>query len=104
MTLSRRDFLKLGTLLTTSAALSSCAPAYHSLAGDFPVVPWTMLDANDFLALNRLTFGPRVEERARFAEIGLQAYIEEQLAFDSVDDFGCELLLTPFKTLSMQAN
>ena len=26
------------------------------------------LSANDFLALNRLTFGPRVEERARFVD------------------------------------
>ena len=104
--LSRRDFLKLSTLVTASAALSSCAPAYayRRLAGDLPAVPWTALDANDFLALNRLTFGSRVEERSRFAEIGLQAYIEEQLAFESIDDFGCELLLTPFKTLTMEAN
>ena len=102
--LSRRDFLKLGALVTASAALSSCAPVYRRLAGNLPALPWTALDARDFLALNRLTFGPRVEERARFAEIGLQAYIEEQLAFESVDDFGCELLLTPFKTLNMEAN
>ena len=104
--LSRRDFLKLGALVTASAALSSCAPAYpyRRLAGDLPTVPWTPLSASDFLALNRLTFGPRVEERAHFTEIGLQAYIEEQLAFDSINDFDCELLLNPFKTLNMAAN
>ncbi len=106
MTLSRRDFLKLSTLVVTSAALSSCAPAqaYRRLAGTLPAVPWTLLDTHDFLALNRLTFGPRVEERARLAEIGLQVWIEEQLAFDSINDFDCELLLSPFKTLSMDAN
>ena len=104
MTLSRRDFLKLGSLVTASAALSSCAPVYRRLVSNLPVIPWTPLDAQDFLVLNRLTFGPRVEERARFAEIGLPAYIEEQLAFESISDFGCELLLTPFKTLSMEAN
>ena len=104
MTLSRRDFLKLGALVTASAALSSCAPVYRRLAGELPAVPWTPLDAQDFLALNRLTFGPRVEERAHFAEIGLQAYIEEQLAFDSLNDFDCDLLLSPFKTLKMAAN
>ena len=106
MTLSRRDFLKLSALVTASTALASCAPAYayRRLAGDLPTVPWTPLDARDFLALNRLTFGPRVEERARFAEIGLQAYIEEQLAFDSIDDFDCEIFLHPFKTLRMEAN
>ena len=104
MTLTRRDFLKLGALVTASAALASCAPAYRRLAGDLPVVPWASLHQQDFLALNRLTFGARVEERARFAEIDLPAYIEEQLAFDSINDFSCELLLNPFKTLKMAAN
>ena len=59
---------------------------------------------SDFLALNRLTFGPRVEERARFQEIGLQAWIEEQLAFESINDFDCELLLNHSKRLGMDAN
>ena len=106
MTLSRRDFLKLGALVTASAALSSCAPAYayRRLAGDLPTIPWAPLDASSFLALNRLTFGPRVEERARFTEIGLQAWVEEQLAFDSINDFDCDLQLNPFKTLKMAAN
>ena len=104
MTLSRRDFLKLGALVTASAALASCAPVYRRLAGDLPSVPWTALNAKDFLALNRLTFGPRVEERARFTELGLQAYLEEQLAYDSINDFDCEILLSPFKTLKMDAN
>ena len=95
MTLSRRDFLKLSTLVVTSAAFSSCAPAYayRKLAGTLPAVPWTPLDARDFLALNRLTFGPRVEERARFQQIGLQAWVKEQLAFESINDFDCQLLL-----------
>jgi Protein of unknown function (DUF1800) len=106
MTLSRRDFLKLGALVTASMALSSCAPAYayRRLAGNLPAIPWTPLSPSDFLALNRITFGPRVEERAHFSEIGLQAYIEEQLAFDSINDFDCQLQLNPFKTLEMDAN
>ncbi len=104
MSLSRRDFLKLSTLVTASAALSSCAPIYRRLAGGLPTLPWTPLEAEDFLALNRLTFGSRVEERARFVEIGLPAFIEEQLDFASIDDFDCEILLQPFKTLRMEAN
>jgi uncharacterized protein (DUF1800 family) len=102
--LSRRDFLKLSALVTASTALSSCAPVYRRIAGELPAVPWISLDGQDFLALNRLTFGPRVEERARISEIGSQAYIEEQLAFDSIDDFDCEVLLNPFKTLRMSAD
>jgi uncharacterized protein (DUF1800 family) len=104
MTLSRRDFLKLGTLVTASAALSSCAPVYRRIAGGLPTVPWVPLDERDFLALQRLTFGPRVEERSRFAEIGLQAWIEEQLAFESINDLESELQLASFKTLNMDAN
>jgi hypothetical protein len=104
--ISRRDFLKLSALVTASAALSSCAPAYayRRLADDLPSMPWTAMSAQDFLALNRLTFGPRLEERTRFAEIGLQAYIEEQLDFASIHDFDCEILLRPYKTLRMDAN
>jgi hypothetical protein len=56
------------------------------------------------LALNRITFGARVEERARFAEIGLQAYIEEQLDFESINDLACDLQLSNFETLKMEAN
>ncbi len=106
MTLSRRDFLKLASLVTTSAALSSCAPSlvYSRLTGGLPTVPWTALSASDFLALNRITFGARVEERARFAEIGLKNYIEEQLDFESINDLACDLRLSTFKTLTMEAN
>ncbi len=104
MTLSRRDFLKLASLVTASAALSSCAPLYRKISGDLPTVPWIALPASDFLALNRITFGARVEERARFVEIGLQAYIEEQLDFETINDFACDLQLSNFKTLKMEAN
>jgi uncharacterized protein (DUF1800 family) len=104
MTLSRRDFLKLGALVTASTALSSCGPAYRRLTGGLPVMPWSALSASDFLALNRLTFGPRVEERARFVEIGLEAWIEEQLDFTSIDDLDCDIQLMQFKTLDMDAN
>ena len=104
MPLSRRDFLKLASLVTASAALSSCAPVYRRFAGHLPTVPWTALGASDFLALNRLTFGARVEERARFAEIGLRNYIEEQLDFESINDFTCDHQLSTFDTLKMEAN
>jgi hypothetical protein len=104
MTLSRRDFLKLGSLVTASAALSSCAPVYRKIAGDLPLVPWAALSARDFMALNRLTFGARVEERARFVDIGLKNYIEEQLDFASINDLACDLQLSAFDTLKMDAN
>ncbi len=104
MPLSRRDFLKLASLVTASAALSSCAPVYRKLTGNLPTVPWTALSASDFLALNRITFGARAEERARFVEIGLKNYIEEQLDFETINDLACDLQLSTFNTLKMQAN
>ncbi len=104
MPLSRRDFLKLASLVTASAALSSCAPVYRKLTGDLPAVQWTALSASDFLALNRITFGARVEERARFVEVGFKNYIEEQLDFETINDFACDLQLSTFDTLKMQAN
>jgi len=104
MTLSRRDFLKLGALVSASAALSSCAPVYRSLAGSSSSASWTALNASDFLALNRLTFGPRADERAHFVGAGLKTWIEEQLDFESINDFACDLRLHAFKTLKMAAN
>jgi len=104
MTLSRRDFLKLGALVTASAALASCAPVYRKILGDLPITAWASLNPLDFMMLNRITFGARVEERNRLAEIGLQNYIEEQLDFESIDDFACELQLSTFKTLDKDAN
>ncbi|HEY2979885.1 MAG TPA: DUF1800 family protein [Anaerolineales bacterium] len=102
MSLSRRDFLKLSALVTASAALSGCGPLYRLT--DQPIVPWEPLAARDFMSLSRLTFGPRTEERARLAQVGLQAWIEEQLAPDSIDDPGMLLHLRSFKTLGMEAN
>lgn len=104
MTLSRRDFLKLGALVTASTALASCAPVYRKITGDLPVTAWASLNPLDFMMLNRITFGARVEERNRLAEIGLQNYIEEQLDFESIDDFYCDLQLSTFKTLDKDAN
>ncbi|MFZ5878961.1 MAG: DUF1800 family protein, partial [Chloroflexota bacterium] len=103
MNLSRRDFLKLTGLVAASTALASCAPANRLLA-PLANVAWPALAAADFLALNRLTFGPNAEERVRFAQIGLAAWIEEQLAPESIDDFGCEFRLRNLGTLGMSAS
>ena len=113
MTLSRRDFLKLAGIVAGSAALSACegivngAPAYESLARSMDPNLLSggglAVGSKDFTLLNRLTFGPTLEERARVAAIGIQAWIEEQLAYDSIDDFACSLRLSRFDTLKMSA-
>jgi hypothetical protein len=107
MTFSRRDFLKLASLIAGSACLSSCGPAYASLArlgegeifsGHFPT-----LGHQEALLLGRISFGSPVSERRRVAAIGLQAWIEEQLAPDSIDDLACALRLRAFLTLRLSA-
>jgi len=104
MTLSRRSFLRLAGLVAAGATLSACAPVYSRLAGDGkPLAGWPPLAPGDFLALSRMTFGPRVEERLRVAEIGLSAWIEEQLAHETIDDQAVQWRLANFDTLSMSA-
>jgi uncharacterized protein (DUF1800 family) len=102
MTLSRRDFLKLTSLVAASAVLSSCAPLSRQLLGE-KAQALPALNPVDFLALNRLTFGARPADRVRVAEIGLHAWIEEQLAPDSIDDFACHVRLRNLDSLNMTA-
>ncbi len=104
MTLSRRDFLKLTALFSSAATLNACAPLARKLRTEAPTPAGSQLSAADFTALNRITFGARAEERARFAEIGLQNYIEEQLDFETINDLNLDLQLSTFKTLTMSAN
>ena len=103
MSLTRRDFLKLSALVGASAALASCRPITRLLA-PLTTVPWPDLDADDFLVLNRLTFGARPEERQRLLEIGLANWIEEQLAPESVSDTACEFRLRNLTTLDLRAS
>jgi hypothetical protein len=100
MPLTRRDFLKLTGLVAASAALAACRPLYE-LAGQPPLTAWPALSTAEWLALNRLTYGPRPAERARLAEIGLPAWLEEQLAPENLDDLPCHLRLRNLDTLPM---
>jgi len=113
--MNRRRFLQLAGLVAASAALAACdnetplgRPVQRlrqRLAGQpAPLGPWPEDDAATFAALNRLTFGPRLEERRRVAEIGLPAWLEEQLAPAAIDDGATDVLLAGFDTLTMRAH
>ncbi|MBI3242373.1 MAG: DUF1800 domain-containing protein [Chloroflexi bacterium] len=102
MTLSRRDFLRLAGLVASGVATSACAPVYNKLAGDFQNP--ANVSSVGFPELSRLTFGPRGEDRARVAEIGLNAWIEEQLAPEAIDDAPADWRLRRFPSLNMDAN
>lgn len=119
MSINRRRFFQLAGLVAGSAALAACdnvsplgqpiARAREYAAG-LPISPLPPLgglpagDGSGFAALSRLTFGPRVEERHRAAEIGLPAWLEEQLAPENIEDDGLRVLLGQFDTLNMQAH
>ncbi len=105
--LSRRDFLRLAGLVSASAVVTACAPVYARLGG--PAEPAAMasapaLDPGAYQALNRLTFGPRLAERQRMAEIGLAGWIEEQLAPEVIDDNPVDWRLHRFETLGMSSD
>ena len=52
-------------------------------------------------ALNRLTFGPRPGDYARVSAMGVEAFIEEQLAPESIDDGACDALTRRLETLAL---
>jgi len=104
--LGRRNFLRLAGLVSASAVVAACAPAYARLGGQGePALsgPLPPLDSAVFAALNRLTFGPRLAERERAAEIGLPGWIEEQLSPEKLDDAPADWRLRGFDTLTMSA-
>ncbi len=102
--LSRRDALKLMGLVAGATALSGCSSVYGQIAGTGPSPPAELAgSADEFRLLNRLTYGPRHTDLAHLAEVGAQAWIEEQLAPESLDDTGCEIRLRPLDSLDLDA-
>lgn len=82
--LNRRHFLQAGTGLTLSLGL----------AGRFSPLAWAATDpaaalppsSAELHLLNRIAFGVHPDELARVRAIGAQAYIEEQLQPEGIDD------------------
>lgn len=101
--MSRRDFLRLSGFAAAAAALWGCTPRGTTL----PVLPTPttglLVDADQLLrlALRRITFGPRPDELERAREIGLDAFIEEQLSPDSIADPEVDSRLAGLDTLTM---
>jgi hypothetical protein len=50
-------------------------------------------------ALSRLTFGPQKEDRARVAQLGIEAFVEEQLHPEQIDDSALEQRLASYDVL-----
>jgi uncharacterized protein (DUF1800 family) len=119
--LTRRDFLKLGSLTAASAALAACQPAATQTATPTagptatalpPATPVVPVEAQDlpgleFIVLNRLAFGPRPGDIEAFRALGadddqrLAAWVDAQIHPDSIDDsaFEARLAAAKFETL-----
>ncbi|MCF6278255.1 MAG: DUF1800 domain-containing protein [Anaerolineales bacterium] len=108
--ISRRDFFKTAGLVAAGAALAACQPRSTMDGTPTPPVPASGQPtpseplADEALlqhTLKRISWGvtPDMLERAR--AIGLDAYIEEQLLPENLDNGEVERLLADFETLKM---
>ncbi len=106
MDLNRREFLKvLGIITAGAGTATSCSPLASYLPGgseDQPDPP--LVSSLEWLALNRLSFGPRPDDRQNLLEMGLENFLEEQLYPDHLNDSRTDLLLSRFDVLNMSAD
>ena len=102
--ISRRDFLKLAGFASAATTLWGCAPEAAALLPTvFTPVPVTQDEHFLFGALKRITYGPTVGEFERAKQIGFEAFVEEQLAFEQIDDAGLSSRISHLTTLEMPA-
>ena len=97
MSLSRRDFLKLGGLTAVTATTAACSTmgrelVQRELPEGLTAVATTTTDPIRRL-LNRAGYGSRPGDVQRVAAMGLAAYLEEQLNPADIDDTATDLLL-----------
>lgn len=103
--LSRRQFLTFSGIATASLALGACAPVRNAVSraqgvDTAPLSPFTPTDET-WRVLSRTTFAPRPDELGHATAIGLDAWLEEQLAPDTLDDMACDLRTRGIDTLWM---
>jgi len=109
MSLSRRHFLKLGSIATAAASLTACSVAGREVAQrDLPaLLPPLNQDVNSvdpvLRMLNRAGYGPRPGDVARVRELGLEAYLEEQLHPEAIDDLAADLMIANLNIYQMDA-
>ena len=118
MQITRRDFLKDMAFAAGLAGLPSWATQLdESHADEIRSLaqsnqhPWEWKPANSIgtgnpiiTTLNRVAFGPRPGDFERVQEIGIDAYVEEQLSPDTIDDSALDQRLDKmYPTLKMSA-
>ena len=105
MALSRRDFLKLGGLTAVTATTAACSTigrelAQHELPQLLTAVTATTNNPIHRL-LNRAGYGPRPGDVERVTTMGFEAYLEEQLNPEGIEDTAVNLILRSLSTYQM---
>ncbi len=106
MRVTRRSFLVAAG--GSIAAISGCdrvtplllQPAPPADEGLFAAPAGDTIDEVSHV-LNRLTFGPRPGDYARVAAMGVVAFVDEQLAPETIDDGACDRLTRRIETLRL---
>jgi len=118
MTISRRDFIKTSGLFAAFSALAACTPqttaqtitGHSSGSGSVGVVStpiattvptMTADDPLTVLTLNRISFGATPDMYSRVSQIGVDAFIDEQLNPENINDDATDQLMSRFSTLTM---
>ncbi len=106
MDFSRREFLKvLGILSAGAGVAAGCSPLASYIPTKSSGFPDPLqISTPAWRALNRISFGPRPEDRQRMTEIGLENYLEEQLSPKGIADHKTNLLLNRIEVLQMDAD
>jgi len=109
--LSRREFLRISGLSGTLAALAACNPLgsspknFTSLPTGSAPTPSALPvhDEADLIlhTLRRSTFGPTAHELSDARQLGLEGWIEQQLAPASLDLSGVDQRLAEYSTLTL---
>jgi uncharacterized protein (DUF1800 family) len=104
---TRRQFLTASAAVVAGAAVSSQLPAAELAQWIArPRVAWAAgrtvpmpPPSPELHLLNRATWGPTAAELARVKAMGLDAWIDEQLAWDHIDDHAVDQALTALPSL-----
>ncbi len=110
MNVDRRDLLKIGAVAGTGL-MAGCdaSPAWNYLARQFEGQPETVavptepeLDLPAHV-LNRLGYGWRPGDLDRVRTLGVDEYLDEQLAPESINDTACDLRARRFESIHASA-
>jgi len=103
MKISRRELLKTTALCGIASAFPGCGRLADDFLGEG--IPETCIPSSDseispgFHLLSRAGFGPRPGDLERLQALGNEAWVEAQLAPESINDTACELRAERFESL-----